>query len=153
VLATRETSDSRILRIVLTHAERVLSAVSPAPVTAHEQRSTMGRRRRSKFREVALNAENPTTELLAEGLTALTEALRELDDTAGMDFVGGDHRVNFLATTDGGVYDNMADQWPIGLSDRIAGCAASRTSCRDQIAGPCSTSSPNRQLFARRETP
>jgi hypothetical protein len=70
-----------------------------------------------------------------------------------MDFVGGDHRVNFLATTDGGVYDNMADQWPIGLSDRIAGCAASRTSCRDQIAGPCSTSSPNRQLFARRETP
>jgi hypothetical protein len=40
--------------------------------------------------------------------------------TAGMDFVGGDHHVNFLATTDGGVYDNMADQWPIGLPDRIA---------------------------------
>jgi len=96
------------------------------------------RRRRNKFREVTRNAENPTTELLAEGLTAFTEALRELDDTAEMDLVGGDHHVNFLATTDGGVYDNMADQWPIDLSDRIAGCATSRTSCRDQIAGPCS---------------
>jgi hypothetical protein len=40
--------------------------------------------------------------------------------TAGMDFVGADHQVSFLATTDGGVYDNMADQWPIGLPDRIA---------------------------------
>jgi hypothetical protein len=34
----------------------------------------------NKFREVARTAENPTTKLLAEGLTALTEALRELDD-------------------------------------------------------------------------
>jgi hypothetical protein len=76
VLATRETSDFRILRVVLTHAERALSAVSPAPLTAHEQRSTMGRRRRNKFREVTRNAENPTTDLLAEGLTALTEAFR-----------------------------------------------------------------------------
>jgi hypothetical protein len=40
--------------------------------------------------------------------------------TAGMDFVGGCHHVKYLATTDGGVYDNMADQWPIGLPDRIA---------------------------------
>jgi hypothetical protein len=33
----------------------------------------------NKFWEVARTAENPTTKLLAEGLTALTEALRELD--------------------------------------------------------------------------
>jgi hypothetical protein len=34
----------------------------------------------NKFREVARSTDNPTTKLLAEGLTALTEALRELDD-------------------------------------------------------------------------
>jgi hypothetical protein len=34
----------------------------------------------NKFREVARTTENPTTKLIAEGLTALTEALRELDD-------------------------------------------------------------------------
>jgi hypothetical protein len=33
----------------------------------------------NKFREVARSTENPTTKLLAEGLTALTEAVRELD--------------------------------------------------------------------------
>jgi hypothetical protein len=33
----------------------------------------------NKFREVARTTENLTTKLLAEGLTALTEALRELD--------------------------------------------------------------------------
>ena len=33
----------------------------------------------NKFREVARTTENPTTKILAEGLTALTEALRELD--------------------------------------------------------------------------
>jgi hypothetical protein len=33
----------------------------------------------NKFREVARSTENPTTKLLAEGLTALTEALRGLD--------------------------------------------------------------------------
>jgi hypothetical protein len=55
--------------------------------------------------------------------------------TAGMDFIGGDHHVNFLATTDGGVYDNMADQWPIGLPDRIA-------RLRDE---PAIMSSPERQ--------
>jgi hypothetical protein len=32
----------------------------------------------NKFREVSRSTENPTTKLLAEGLTALTEALREL---------------------------------------------------------------------------
>jgi uncharacterized protein YukE len=34
----------------------------------------------NKFHEVARTTENATTKLLAEGLTALTEALRELDD-------------------------------------------------------------------------
>lgn len=34
----------------------------------------------NKFREVARSTENPNTRLLAEGLTALTEAIRELDD-------------------------------------------------------------------------
>jgi hypothetical protein len=34
----------------------------------------------NKFREVSRSTECPTTKLLAEGLTALTEALRELDD-------------------------------------------------------------------------
>jgi hypothetical protein len=33
-----------------------------------------------KFREVARSTDIATTKLLAEGLTALTEALRELDD-------------------------------------------------------------------------
>jgi hypothetical protein len=33
----------------------------------------------NKFREVARTSDYPTTKLLAEGLTALTEALRELD--------------------------------------------------------------------------
>jgi hypothetical protein len=33
----------------------------------------------NKFREVMRSTDNPTTKLLAEGLTALNEALRELD--------------------------------------------------------------------------
>jgi hypothetical protein len=33
----------------------------------------------SKFREVARTTENPTTKLLAEGLTHLAEAIRELE--------------------------------------------------------------------------
>jgi hypothetical protein len=33
----------------------------------------------NKFREVARTTQNPTTKALAEGLTALTEAVRELD--------------------------------------------------------------------------
>ena len=33
----------------------------------------------NKFREVARSTDNATTKLLAEGLAALTEALRELD--------------------------------------------------------------------------
>jgi hypothetical protein len=33
----------------------------------------------NKFREVSRSTENPTTKLLAEGLTALAEAVRDLD--------------------------------------------------------------------------
>jgi hypothetical protein len=33
----------------------------------------------NKFREVERTTENPTTKLLAEGLTNLAEAIRELD--------------------------------------------------------------------------
>jgi hypothetical protein len=33
----------------------------------------------NKFRQVARETENPTTKLLAEGLTDLAEAIRELD--------------------------------------------------------------------------
>jgi hypothetical protein len=33
----------------------------------------------NKFREVARTTENPTTRLLAEGLSHLAEAIRELD--------------------------------------------------------------------------
>jgi hypothetical protein len=36
-----------------------------------------------KFREVARTTENPTTKLLAEGLTHLTDAVRELDQQVG----------------------------------------------------------------------
>ena len=37
----------------------------------------------NKFREVSKSTENPTTKLLAEGLTALAEAVRELDRELG----------------------------------------------------------------------
>ena len=53
-------------------------AVPVATVVVHEQRSALGRLRRNKFREVARTTENPTTKLLAEGLTHLSEAIREL---------------------------------------------------------------------------
>jgi hypothetical protein len=33
----------------------------------------------NKFRQVARETENPTTKLLAEGLTYLSEAIRDLD--------------------------------------------------------------------------
>ncbi len=39
--------------------------------------------------------------------------------TSGMGLVGGDHAAGWLALSDGGVYDNMGDQWPLGLADRI----------------------------------
>ena len=41
--------------------------------------SALGLDGRQQVREVARTTENPTTKRLAEGLTALTEALRELD--------------------------------------------------------------------------
>jgi hypothetical protein len=37
----------------------------------------------NKFREAARSTENPTTKLLAEGMTAVAEALHELDDNLG----------------------------------------------------------------------
>jgi hypothetical protein len=37
----------------------------------------------NKFREVARTTENPTTKLLAEGLTHLAEAIRELHQDLG----------------------------------------------------------------------
>jgi hypothetical protein len=47
----------------------------PAMSSAAPWASTAG----NKFREAARSTENPTTKLLAEGLTALAEALRGLD--------------------------------------------------------------------------
>jgi hypothetical protein len=44
--------------------------------------------------------------------------------TAGMGLVGGLHSARWLALSDGGDYDNMGDQWPIGLHDRIGRLAA-----------------------------
>jgi 4-alpha-glucanotransferase len=38
----------------------------------------------NKFREVARTSENPTTKLLAEGLTHLSEAVRELQQELGL---------------------------------------------------------------------
>lgn len=37
----------------------------------------------NKFREVARTTDNPTTKVLAEGLTHLAEAVRELDQALG----------------------------------------------------------------------
>jgi hypothetical protein len=42
----------------------------------------------NKFREVARTTDNPATKLLAEGLTALTEAIRELDQQVRSNSVG-----------------------------------------------------------------
>jgi hypothetical protein len=39
--------------------------------------------------------------------------------TRSMALRGGAHAARTLALTDGGVYDNMADQWPIGWAKRI----------------------------------
>jgi hypothetical protein len=55
-------------------------SVHRTTVTAHEQRSALGRHRRHKFREGARTTDNPTTKLQAEGMTALAEAVREFDD-------------------------------------------------------------------------
>jgi hypothetical protein len=50
----------------------------------------------NKFRKVTRSTENPTTKLLAEGLTALTEALRELDSKAGDHGASKDERMKSL---------------------------------------------------------
>lgn len=54
---------------------RWLSIRLPTMSNAAPWASTAG----NKFREVARSTENGTTNILAEGLTALTNALRELD--------------------------------------------------------------------------
>jgi hypothetical protein len=54
-------------------------SVAADTVTAHEQRSALGRHRRQQVPRLARFTENVTTKLVAEGLTALTEALRGLD--------------------------------------------------------------------------
>ena len=48
----------------------------PPDRPAYQKRNLVGR---NIFRDVARSTENPTTKLLAEGLTALSEAIRELD--------------------------------------------------------------------------
>jgi hypothetical protein len=60
-------------------AARTMLSATADMVTAHEQRSALGRTAGNKFREVARTTENPTTKLLAEGLTHLAEGVRELD--------------------------------------------------------------------------
>lgn len=50
--------------------------------------------------------------------------------TAGMALRGGDHGARWLALSDGGDYDNMGDQWPLGLVDRI-GRLSSRAAIAD----------------------
>jgi hypothetical protein len=49
--------------------------LSPSMSNAASWAGTAG----NKFREVARSTENPTTKALAEGLTALAEAVRDLD--------------------------------------------------------------------------
>jgi hypothetical protein len=39
--------------------------------------------------------------------------------TASMGLVGGAKKTGWLALSDGGVYDNMADQWPMGVAARV----------------------------------
>jgi len=39
-------------------------------------------------------------------------------DAAPLKFQGGSQTTDYLALLDGGLYDNMADQWQFGLSDR-----------------------------------
>jgi hypothetical protein len=56
---------------------RVVS-VPANTVVAYEQRSRWASSAGNKFRQVARESENPATKLLAEGLTDITEALREL---------------------------------------------------------------------------
>jgi uncharacterized protein YegL len=54
-------------------------SVGADTVAAHEQRSGLGRHRRQQVPAGSEESTNPTTVLIAEGLTALAEAIRELD--------------------------------------------------------------------------
>lgn len=47
-------------------------------VAAHEHLSVLGLSAGNKFREVQRSTENPTTKALAEGLTHLSEAVKEM---------------------------------------------------------------------------
>jgi hypothetical protein len=58
---------------------RCLSLQSPRMSNAAHWAVSAG----NKFREVARTTENPTTKLLAEGLTHLSEAVRELHQEHG----------------------------------------------------------------------
>jgi hypothetical protein len=53
--------------------------VAGITVAAQEYCSPWAATASNKFREAARSTDHPTTKLLAEGLTALTEAIRELD--------------------------------------------------------------------------
>lgn len=66
---TAEPDSPRRLRVGGRHYRPPMSNAAPWAVTAG-----------NKFRAVARTTGNPTIKLLAEGLVALTEALRELDD-------------------------------------------------------------------------
>jgi predicted acylesterase/phospholipase RssA len=43
--------------------------------------------------------------------------------TSGMNLVGGKEKASYLALTDGGVYDNMGDQWFMGFTNRMGNWA------------------------------
>ena len=56
-----------------------MSAWPPTRSPAMSKQAPWATTAGNKFREVARTTENSTTKLLSEGLTAITEALRELD--------------------------------------------------------------------------
>jgi hypothetical protein len=58
-------------------------SVPVATVAAHEQRSALGRLRRKQVPRGSKDNREPTTKQLAEGLTHLSEAVRELHQELG----------------------------------------------------------------------
>jgi hypothetical protein len=64
----------------MTHREACQAGRCPRLPSPPRATQRPGRSPRATIREVARTTENPATKLLAEGLTALAEALRELDD-------------------------------------------------------------------------
>jgi hypothetical protein len=58
-------------------------SVAAETVSTHEQRSALGLHRRQQISRSRENNRNPATKLLAEGLIALTEGLRQLDAKLG----------------------------------------------------------------------